>query len=335
MLIRLLVAAALLTAGSASAAPPVPMETYAQPARLISLPDGRKMNLFCLGKGSPTVVLDAGYGSGASTWAPIHATLAETTQVCAFDRPGYGFSDPGPLPRDTAAIVADERGMLKASGIRGPYVLVGHSMAGLDVRLYASRHSKEVAGAVLVDPSNPHQQKRLAEAGPNVSAIMDKQNALSRTCAEKAIAGAFKPGDSAFSICFPPPPKTLPEDLRTTMIARQGDPARLRNQLSEVESMPGADSEQIDASRKALGAMPWIVLTASKTALFPGASPDEQAALTRTWRQMHDEAAALSSRGENRQIEASHYVWREKPEAVIDAVNEVVAAVRTKAAAKP
>jgi triosephosphate isomerase len=62
-----------------------------------------------------------------NTWAKVQPAVAETTQVCAFDRPGMGFSDEGPLPRDARATVADERAVLKAAGIKGPYVLVGHS----------------------------------------------------------------------------------------------------------------------------------------------------------------------------------------------------------------
>ncbi len=83
------------------------------------------------GKGSPTVVLDAGFGSGASPQAQDPPTLAETTQVCAYDRAGQRVQRPrAPCPATTGAIVADERAMLKTAGIKGPFVLVGHSMAG-------------------------------------------------------------------------------------------------------------------------------------------------------------------------------------------------------------
>ena len=330
MLRTILIAAALLSASPALAAAPLPADTYYHPARLVTLPDGRKMNLFCLGKGSPTVVLDAGYGSGASTWAAIHPALAETTRVCAFDRAGNEFSDPGPLPRTTAAIVADERAMLKAAGIKGPYVLVGHSMAGLDVRLYASLHPKEVAGVVLVDPSNPHQQDRLRAAAPVASALNDQRSAQQRRCPARLIAGEIKAGDADYATCFPPPRAGLPEAYRAALIARQTDPKRLQNLGSEVDSMAGADSDQIDASLRKFGDMPLIVLTANGTARGLGGPPAEAEASAKVWSAMHDEAAALSTRGENRQVDAGHYIWFAKPQAVIDAVNEVVAAVRAK-----
>jgi pimeloyl-ACP methyl ester carboxylesterase len=288
------------------------------------------MNLFCLGKGSPTVSLDAGYGSGGATWASIHPTLAETTQVCAFDRAGNGFSDPGPLPRTTAAIVVDERAMLKAAGIKGPYVLVGHSMAGLDVRLYASLHRKDVAGLVLVDPSSPHQQDRVRAVAPISSARSEDQLKARRRCGERLIAGELKAGDGDFATCFPPPTASLPEAVRALVLARQADPRRAANLLSEVDSMPGADSDQIDAHLRPLGDLPLIVLTADGTARGAGGPPEEAEALAREWGRMHDEAAALSTRGENRHVDAGHYIWFSKPQAVIDAVNEVVAAARSK-----
>lgn len=323
------VIAALAVATAAQAAP-LPPETYYAPHQLVTLPDGRKMNLFCLGQGSPIVVLDAGYGSGASTWAGIHQTLAETTRVCAYDRAGNEFSDPGPLPRTTGAIVADERAMLKAAKIKGPYVLVGHSMAGLHVRLFASKYPKEVAGAVLVDPSNPRQKQRFAIAAPVATAKGEASSSTRRSCSERLVAGKLKAGDADYAGCFPSPRADLPPAYRETLIARRTDPARVANLMSEVDSMPEASSAEVEASLKKPGDLPWIVLTATGTARAVGGPPEEAVAMGKVWNDMHDEAAALSTRGEHRQVDAGHYIWFSKPEAVIDAVNEVVAAVRAR-----
>ena len=330
MLRTILAAALALAATGSAAAPRLPLDTYYAPHRLVTLPDGRKMNLFCLGQGSPTVVLDAGYGSGSSTWAPIHATLAETTRVCAYDRAGNEFSDPGPLPRTTGAIVADERAMLKAAGIKGPYVLVGHSMAGLHVRLYASKYRKEVAGAVLIDPSSPRQKQRFAQAAPVSTAADEKRFNAQRACSQRLLDGKLKAGDPDYATCFPAPAESLPETYRANLIARRTDPARIRNLFSEVDSMPDAISTELQANLRKLGDLPWIVLTADGTARAFGGPPEEAEAMARLWSQMHDEAAALSSRGENRHVDAGHYIWAGKPQPVIDAVNEVVAAARAR-----
>jgi len=331
MLKSTLIAAALLAATAANAAEPVPLSDYAKPAQLVTLKDGRKMNMLCMGKGAPTVVLDAGWGSGMLAWAKVQPAVAETTRVCAFDRPGMGFSDEGPLPRDARAVVEDERALLKAAAIKGPYVLVGHSMAGLHVRLYASLYPREVAGAVLVDPSNPHQAKRFAEVAPKGSAMNEKMMSLTRGCADKVIAGALKPGDPAFATCFPPPSKTFPEDLRAVMAARQGEGWRLKMQASEVDSMATTSSTDIDRTKRPLGDLPWIVLTAEGTGKGPPTPVEEQAAMGQVWKAMHDEAAALAAHGENRMVASGHSIQWEKPDVVIAAVNEVVAAVREKA----
>jgi len=330
MLKTILIAAALLATTAAQAAEPVPVSTYAKPAQLVTLPDGRKINLFCLGQGAPTVVLDAGWGSGLSAWSKVQPAIAETTRVCAFDRPGMGFSDEGPLPRDARAVVADERATLKAARIAGPYVLVGHSMAGLHVRLYASLYPKEVAGAVLVDPSNPHQAKRFAEVAPKGSALNDKMMGMMRGCADQVVAGTLKLGDPGFPLCFPPPAASLPEDYRKVILARQGEGWRLRSQASEVDSMATTTSADIDRTKRPLGNLPWIVLTAEGTGKGPPTPVEEQAAMGQVWKAMHDEAAALSTRGENRLVASGHNIQTEKPEAVIAAVNEVVAAARAR-----
>jgi len=327
-----LVVAALLAATAAHAAGPIPLSDYTKPAQLVALPGGRKVNLLCMGQGAPTVVLDAGWGSGIWSWSKVQPIVAETTRVCAFDRAGTGFSDEGPLPRDARAIVKDERALLKAAKIKAPYVLVGHSMAGLHVRLYASLYPKEVAGAVLVDPSNPHQDKRFADAAPVGSALGEKISALTRGCAERMIAGALKPGDPAFATCFPPPLKIFPEDLRAVMTARQGEAWRLKMQRSEVDSMATTSSTDIDKTKRPLGDLPWIVLTAEGTGKGPPTPPEERAAMGQAWKAMHDEAAGLSTRGENRMVASGHSIQWEKPDVVAATIKEVVDAVRAKTA---
>lgn len=116
---------------------------------------GRALHLVCAGpKDSrrPTVWLESGAFGIAADWAEVQRQLAERDmRSCAYDRAGLGQSDPGPAPRDSRAIVADLEGLIERSGERGPFILVGHSMAGLHVRLYAVTHPDQVAGVVLVD----------------------------------------------------------------------------------------------------------------------------------------------------------------------------------------
>jgi pimeloyl-ACP methyl ester carboxylesterase len=143
-------------------------DTAAASARRVALPDGRRLFLECRGKGSPTVILEAGLRNDADVWTELAApgqtvtvfgSLTRRTRVCAYDRPGTvsadgsgrSRSDPVRMPRATGALVADLAALLHAARLKPPYVLVGHSTGGLVVRQYTSTHPRRVAGLVLVD----------------------------------------------------------------------------------------------------------------------------------------------------------------------------------------
>lgn len=132
------------------------------------------MYLECSGSGAPTVVLVSGQRSSALDWhttttgaegsAPVFEGIAQTNRVCAYDRPGtvvgdqFSRSDPAPQPTDGASAVADLHALLAAAGESGPLVVVGHSIGGMVVRLYATAHPDEVAGMVLVDATSEFLQ---------------------------------------------------------------------------------------------------------------------------------------------------------------------------------
>ena len=125
---------------------------YVEPGQLVDI-GGRRINLHCSGSGGPTVVLMAGLFSWSLVWYKTQPVIAQKTRVCAFDRAGYGFSDPAPRPQILSDVVDDLHAALKAGPIPGPYVLVGHSLGGVEARLYAQRWPEDVVGMVLVDTS--------------------------------------------------------------------------------------------------------------------------------------------------------------------------------------
>ena len=154
-------------------------------AGLVDLGGGRRLYLECRGTGRPTVVLEAGYRSPASVWTEdllspdrprtmVLPGVAAGTRVCLYERPGTAAlldddlhpsrSDPVPMPRTAPDVVADLHALLRAAGVPGPYVLVGHSLGGLFVRLYAATYPAEVAGLVLVDAWSEKLEQRLTPA---------------------------------------------------------------------------------------------------------------------------------------------------------------------------
>ncbi len=114
----------------------------------------RALYLDCRGTGHPTVVLEAGSGSDSATWSAVHDDLATTTRTCAYDRAGRGRSDP--IERHTLGDSTTELAeLLNVEGEPGPYVLVGHSLGGAYVRVFADANRAHVIGIVLVDTFDP------------------------------------------------------------------------------------------------------------------------------------------------------------------------------------
>ena len=132
---------------------------YPPQGRLYTV-DGYKMHLYCTGEGSPTIVLDAGLGNDSLIWADVQPALSKTTRVCSYDRAGFGWSDLQPAPRDADRITDQLHTLLTQAGIKGPIVLMGHSIAGLYIRDYATRYPQNLVGLVFVDGSTPLQEER-------------------------------------------------------------------------------------------------------------------------------------------------------------------------------
>ena len=164
---------AITPLGTHPAASVVAAATQGDFAGLVDIGVGRRLYLECRGTGGPTVVLEAGYRSSARVWSEdltrsqarrtmVLAGVAAFTRVCAYDRPGTvaplndnvrpSRSDPLPQPRTATNAVADLHALLRAAGVPGPYVLAGHSLGGLFVRLFASMYPGEVVGLILIDP---------------------------------------------------------------------------------------------------------------------------------------------------------------------------------------
>lgn len=115
---------------------------------------GYKLRLQVAGTGAPTVVLDYGLGGSIENWRNIFPDVARFTRVVAYDRAGYGKSEPGPEPRSQVQIATDLHTLLHRANITPPYVLVGHSLGGANIRAFAYLFKEEVAGLVFVDPFN-------------------------------------------------------------------------------------------------------------------------------------------------------------------------------------
>jgi len=275
---------------------------------------GRSLYLECRGEGSPTVILEAGAGNDADIWDAIALPpdsgetavmrgVAAFTRVCAYDRPGTildldqrSRSDPVPMPRTTADVVADLNALLDAAGVPGPYVLVGHSLGGIIVRQYAAAYPEEVAGLVLVDASHEQQNARF-EAALSPEDWAAYQRYLEQAMPNRADDPELEQIDFAASFtqlreaaaAHPLPPLPLVVLTRGRPWGAEGPP--------EAEAVLPQD-------------FPWD-------------------AFDTVWQELQDELAALTP--EARHVVAAksgHYIQLEQPELVIEAIRQVVEGVR-------
>ena len=141
-------------------ATPVPPTPTPVPEGLVDV-GGYKLDISCKGEGSPTVIFDSALGMSRVDWYVMQSEIEELTRACCYDRVGLGKSDPySKASYTTQDMVHDLHTLLDNANIAGPYVLVAHSMAGFNARLYASQYPQDVAGMVLVDVSHPDSEAR-------------------------------------------------------------------------------------------------------------------------------------------------------------------------------
>jgi pimeloyl-ACP methyl ester carboxylesterase len=124
--------------------------------------NSHRMHIYCMGNGSPAIVLEAGGGNDSVIWRGVQPALSMTTRVCAYDRAGSGWSDALSSPRDADHIADELHQLLLLAGITGPIVLMGHSIGGVFIRDYATRYPAEVTGLIFVDSSTPLQNRNPA-----------------------------------------------------------------------------------------------------------------------------------------------------------------------------
>lgn len=322
----------------------VPSSVYAGAQNLVAVDGTRRLNLYCDGSGSPTVVLDAGAGNSMATWRHVQAEIAKVTRVCAYDRAGLGFSDAAVRPSDLKNIADDLHRLVKTGGIATPFVYVGHSLAGAVGLLYVATYPQDVAGAVLVEPAFAGDLAAMqAELPPDkrnaIAEAFEKTLDAKRACLALARKGELtNPATSEARACLDvswDADASSDDILRRTMVHLQTLPRVWESQISELDCFvprggrPDVDSAELDAVKPDFGDKPLAVLTRGLEEGGPGVPPACLHRVEAAWRAGHDRIAALSSRGDNTVVPgAGHYIQIDRPQAVIDAVRRVVDAVR-------
>jgi pimeloyl-ACP methyl ester carboxylesterase len=306
---------------------------YTKPGQLIDV-GGRRINMHCEGTGSPTVVLMAGLFSWSLVWYKTQPLNAKETRVCAFDRAAYGWSDPPPQPQLISEVLEDLHKVLHSGSIRGPYVLVGHSLGGVEARVYAQRWPEDVVGMVLLDTS-PAGEGLIDEAQPDYDEAAGREGYIAYMlhCADLARSGAFRLSGSEptqeLTNCSADLTKRHPPQAFKEVWPRFFPPQYFE---AKASLLWGLYNHQYDsADHHHLGAMPLVVLSIEHPwgdAETPAGKRLDKS-YGKIWNDMHADLARLSSRGVHRVVkDSSHEIALDQPHAVIEAVNDVVKEVR-------
>jgi len=279
------------------------------PGQLVDV-GGYKMHIQCTGQGTPTVILDSGLGDSYISWQKVQPQIARFARVCSYDRAGLGYSDSSPRPRTSKDFTEELHTLLHTAGIPSPYILVGHSMGGFDVRLYASLYRNEVSGMVLVDSSHPEQQKRFPAALNDMDATWLR---------EQEFFGFTMP----FGI-----PRLLGFCGNDAEVrAAECNFHSVRESVAELKAISTSAAQT--AATGSLGDIPLVVLSRDPNAPQPDLPEDLVKPTNDAWQKMQEELAHLSTFGTQVIAKNSgHYIQLDHPDLVIEAVRSVVEQAR-------
>ncbi len=282
-------------------------ERYPPPGRLVDV-GGHRLHIHCLGRGSPAVIFESGLGGTSLDWTLVQPQIAGTTRACAYDRAGFGWSEPGPKPRSAARIAQELHALLHNAGIAGPYVLAGHSLGGKNARMFAALYPGEVAGLVLVDARSEYTDLHASAA--DAAALTDSIRAQARLYRLARMTGVTRLFGAELSGLSALPHATA--GLIALFATRESTIAATMD-----EEVARSDNDRTLRDAAPLGDRPLIVLASGQNM---AASAD--------WRTAQHQQARLSTGGRLIVAEGSgHFIQVDRPALVIAAIREVVARV--------
>lgn len=299
---------------------------YPLPGRLVDV-GGHKLHVRVSGAGSPAIVLEAGIAGSSVSWEYVRAEAARFSTVCEYDRAGLGWSDPCRDARTLEGVLADLRGVIAATGLTKPVILVGHSFGGLVVLEYACRFREDVRGLVLIDPlpaaewcpAPPGEVAKLrrgvmlSRRGALLARLgfvrlsLDLLRAGSRTIPQLAARVSSGRGSEVTERLVGQVRK-LPPELWPVIQAHWCQPKNFLSMARHLESLPASAAAcSTDCS---LGDLPLILISAMD-------STPERA-------EEHARMAARSARGSVVVAHKSgHWIQFDEPELIVAAIREI------------
>jgi pimeloyl-ACP methyl ester carboxylesterase len=304
-------------------------ERFPPAGRLVDV-GGHRLHVRRTGSGGPAVVIENGSGALSLDWYDLQDRLSSSTTVVTYDRAGYAWSEAAaPRPRPSSTIVRELRAALRAIAVPPPYVLVGHSLGGFHVRVFAGQYPDEVAGVVLVDSSHPDQmsrfrevlgQKLLVQQLASSGALAIAPMGLLRLAFDRGLLGGIRKmfiGD-------------LQGEEADRQIALYATPKFRKMLMAETLAFSKSAAEVRAAG--SLGDRPLAVLTAGISPPL-GSSDADRAASARIWTELQDDLARLSTNSEHAVVaDAGHFIQRDQPDAVFKAIDRILEELKSRSA---
>lgn len=297
------------------------LKRFPPPGRMVDV-DGVAMHLDCRGSGRPVVIMEAGLTTGSWSWGRVPDALRDVTEVCTYDRPGMGWSEPIDHPAAAAEVADRLHRLVELAPIEGPYVLLGMSAGGVYVREYYGRYPDDVVGMVLVDSSHEQQGNRLPETGD--ASQMERMLAL---CRWLQPVGAVRLSGALDMLTDQPGIDAQSKPLLKAMFNRS---AYCRAISNEMQAFAG-DVRDADPPAS-LGDLPLVVLSQGKAPEADetfGMTLEQARAMRVVWDVLQRELTALSSRGQRFvAYHSGHPIQLEQPALVIDTAGDLIRSLR-------
>lgn len=304
---------------------------YTRPGLRVSTGSGL-LNLYCTGSGTPAVVFDQGWGDWSPAWSVVQPQVATFTRACAYDRAGYGFSGPGPMPRTSMRTADELHAALHAAGVSPPYILVAAHFGSYSLRAFADRYMPEVAGMVLSDADDGDVEPAKWQARDRSD--IPKLVGGMRSCRDAIANGSALPSSCAKNFFRGLPERTFSNELNAALLHQIQTQTKLYDAtISEMEEVP-EDWRYLQQHVTSFGSRPLRVLTTWHFGR-PPAKPDDvhrwhiaferdSARAQASWLKLSTNSRQVFDYDESRQ-----YIQLDQPQIVLKAIHEVFAASLT------
>ena len=294
---------------------------------------GYKLHIDMKGKGSPAVVMIAGSQAFSFDWSLVMPGISGITQVCTYDRPALAWSDPGPMPRTFDQDIYELHTLLQKSGVKPPYILVGHSLGGIIARLFEKKYPTEVKGLVLVDATSEDavlfmngkiQRLRTFSQNRTIPPVKTKPDTSTKIPPMKDMEEMWK--------MMGEPKTESPFDRLSKKFQEQRIWAMRQPKFLLADNGPYWADEfaaMYADSLYSLGNKPIYVLSSGRDAF----SKNTDSAMKAIWLEKLEQKEKMSNLSSNSKhiitTKSGHEIHLEEPELVINAIKEVIMAVRT------